>query len=185
MPYRPDFWGIEPLWTHFVIYAIMTLAGAYMVYRVYQLASMWWKVGRPEKRTGQFWQRLLRLIKEGAIQLRILNKGYAGIMHALIAWSFFLLFLGTPVGVLNAYIFPGFLKGNIFLVFKLLMDLAVITYLIGVGMAAYRRFIQKPDKITQDPRFNQTLMLLTLIVLPTIYEWFEARKPSAQTEAAS
>ncbi len=165
MPYRPDFWGIEPLWTHFVIYAIMTLAGAYMVYRVYQLASMWWKVGRPEKRTGQFWQRLLRLIKEAAIQLRILDKGYAGIMHALIAWSFFLLFLGTPVGVLNAYIFPGFLKGNIFLVFKLLMDLAVITYLIGAGIAAYRRFIQKPDKITQDTRFNQTLMLLTLIVL--------------------
>ena len=123
MPYRPDFWGIEPEWTHYLIYVVITLAAAFMFYRVYTQASLWWKVGRPEKRIDHFWQRLLRLIKEAGIQVRILGKGYAGVMHVLIAWSFFLLFMGTPIGVINAYVFPGFLKGNIFLIFKLLMDL--------------------------------------------------------------
>ena len=165
MPYRPDFWGIEPEWTHYLIYVVLSLAGFYMLYKVYRQASYWWKVGRAERRWDQPFKRLGRFLSEAFLQVRILSQGYAGVMHFLIAWSFFVLFLGTPVGVLNAYIFPGFLKGTVFLVFKLLMDLCVITFLIGAGMAAYRRFVQKPEKLTFEPKFNQTLMLITLIVV--------------------
>lgn len=165
MPYRPDFWGIEPEWTHYLIYAILTLAGLFMFYRLYNHASAWWRVGRKEMRWDQPVKRFWRLIRQSFLQIRILNNGYAGVMHMLIAWSFFILFLGTPVGVLNAYIFPGFLKGNIFLAFKLLMDLCVITFLIGAGMAAYRRFVQKPEKLTLETKFGTTLLLLTLIVV--------------------
>lgn len=165
MPYRPDFWGIEPEWTHYLIYAILSLAGLFMFYRLYQHASMWGRLGRGEKRWDQPLKRLWRMIQQAFLQIRILNNGYAGIMHFLIAWSFFLLFLGTPVGVLNAYIFPGFLRGNVFLLFKLLMDLCVITFLIGAGMAAYRRFFQRPEKLTLENKFGLTLLLLTLIVI--------------------
>jgi Fe-S oxidoreductase/nitrate reductase gamma subunit len=165
MPYRPDFWGIEPEWTHYIIYAILTLAGVFMAYRVYNLASHWWRIGRKEMRWDQPVKRLTRLISQSFLQVRILSQGYAGIMHFLIAWSFFVLFLGTPVGVINAYVFPGFLKGNVFLGFKLLMDLCVITFLIGAGMAAYRRFIQKPEKLTLESKFGVTLLLLSLIVI--------------------
>ena len=78
--------------------------------------------------------------------MRILSQPYAGIMHILIAWSMLLLFLGTPIGVLNAYIFPGFLKGTVFLVFKLIMDLSAVAFLIGAGMAAYQALCDQTRK---------------------------------------
>jgi Fe-S oxidoreductase/nitrate reductase gamma subunit len=165
MPLRPDFWGIEPVWTHYLIYTVLSAAGLFMLYRFYQQASLWWRVGLPQVRWDHPWQRLWRVIKHALFQVRILGQGYPGIMHILIAWSFFLLFLGTPIGVINAYIFPGFLKGRTFLVFKLIMDLCVLTFLIGAGMAAYRRYFQRPDRLTLESKFGWTLILLTLIVI--------------------
>mgnify|MGYP000445213100 CR=1 FL=1 len=161
---RPDFWGF-PHWISFIVYVVMSLSGLVMLYLFYQRASLWWKVGRNQVRWDHPWQRLWRVIQHAFIQLRILRQRYPGLMHIMIAWSFFILFLGTPIGVLNAYIFPGFLEGTIFLVFKLIMDLAAIVYLIGAGMAAYRRYIQKPERLTQAPTFNFTLAILTFIVL--------------------
>jgi Fe-S oxidoreductase/nitrate reductase gamma subunit len=165
MPLRPDFWGIEPVWTHYLIYTVMSVAGLIMLYRFYQQASLWWRVGRPQVRWNHPWQRLWRVITHALFQVRILGQGYPGIMHILIAWSFFLLFLGTPVGVINAYVFPGFLKGNTFLVFKLIMDLCVLTFIVGAGMAAYRRYFQRPERLTLESKFGWTLILLTLIVI--------------------
>jgi Fe-S oxidoreductase len=38
-------------------------------------------------------------------------------------------------------------------------------FLIGAGMAAYRRFIQRPRRLTLEPGFTLSLVLVTLIVL--------------------
>jgi Fe-S oxidoreductase/nitrate reductase gamma subunit len=165
MPSRPDFWGIEPEWIHYAIYVILTAALVVMLIKVYQEARLWWKVGRRENRWDHFFKRLGRLISQALFQQRILSQPYAGIMHVLIAWSMFLLFMGTPIGVLNAYIFPGFLKGTTFLVFKLVMDICVFTFLVGVVMAAFRRIVQRPEKLTLESKFGFSLILLTLIVL--------------------
>ena len=165
MPERPDFWGIEPEWTHYLIYTVLTAAAVYMFFRFYQKISLWWKIGRPQPRWDQPITRFLKVIQHALFQVRILGQPYPGIMHVLIAWSFFVLFLGTPVGIVNAYVFKGFLKGTTFLVFKLLMDTCVFTYLIGMGMAVFRRYIKKPERLTLDGRFTFTLIILTLIIL--------------------
>jgi Fe-S oxidoreductase len=165
MPNRPDFWGIEPEWVHYAIYAVMTIAFVVMVWRIISKASLWWKVGRPEHRWDRLFKRSGRFIYQALFQQRILSQPYAGIMHVLIAWSMFLLFLGTPIGVINAYVFPGFLQGQVFLVFKLIMDLCVVTFLAGVAMAAYRRIVLKPDKLSLDSRFGFSLIMLTIIVV--------------------
>jgi len=165
MPHRPDFWGIEPEWIHYLIYVILTAALLIMVVRIVKRASIWTRVGQPENRSDQIIKRLWKLIAQALFQARILSQPYAGIMHVLIAWSMFLLFLGTPIGVLNAYIFPGFLKGPVFLVFKLIMDLSAVAFLVGAGMAAYRRLVIKPEKLTLERKFGLTLILLTIIIL--------------------
>ena len=165
MPNRPDFWGIEPEWIHYLVYVVLTLAFTLMVVKIISYARLWWKIGRPEKRSDHFLKRIGRLLNQAFVQQRILTQPYAGIMHFLIAWSMFILFLGTPVGILNAYIFPGFLKGQVFLIFKLLMDLCVITFLVGAIMAAYRRIIIRPAKLTLETKFGFTLVILTLIVM--------------------
>jgi len=165
MPNRPDFWGIEPEWIHYLIYVFLTAALLIMVVRIVKRARIWTRVGQPEKRSDQVLKRLWILITQALFQARILSQPYAGIMHVLIAWSMLLLFLGTPIGVLNAYIFPGFLKGTVFLVFKLIMDLSAVAFLIGAGMAAYRRLVIKPEKLTLERKFGVTLILLTIIIL--------------------
>jgi Fe-S oxidoreductase/nitrate reductase gamma subunit len=165
MPNRPDFWGVEPVWVHYLIYVVLTLALLLMVVRIFNQARLWWKVGLPEKRFDHFFMRFGRVLNQAFVQQRILSQPYAGIMHVLIAWSMFLLFLGTPVGVFNAYVFPGFLKGQVFLIFKLILDICVITFLIGAGMAAYRRIVLRPKKLTLEKKFGFTLVILTLIVI--------------------
>ncbi len=125
MPNRPDFWGIEPEWIHFAIYGLLTLSFLIMAFKVFNQAKLWWKVGQPDKRSDNLLPRFGRLLNQVFVQQRILSQPFAGIMHILIAWSMFILFLGTPIGVINAYVFPGFLKGQVFLVFKLLMDICV------------------------------------------------------------
>ena len=50
MPNRPDFWGIEPEWIHYLIYVILSLAFLVMLVKVSQQARLWWKVGQPENR---------------------------------------------------------------------------------------------------------------------------------------
>jgi Fe-S oxidoreductase/nitrate reductase gamma subunit len=165
MPNRPDFWGIEPEWIHYLIYVILTAALLIMVVRIVKRARIWTRIGQPEKRSDQVLKRLWKLITQALFQARILSQPYAGIMHVLIAWSMLLLFLGTPIGVLNAYIFPGFLKGTVFLVFKLIMDLSAVAFLVGAGMAAYRRMVIKPEKLTLESKFGVTLILLTIIIL--------------------
>ena len=49
MPNRPDFWGIEPEWIHYLIYVILTAAFLVMVVRIVNRARIWTRVGQPEK----------------------------------------------------------------------------------------------------------------------------------------
>ena len=141
------------------------LAFIFLIVKIVARARIWWKVGQPEYRWDHLLRRLGRLIYQGLFQQRILSQPYAGIMHVLIAWSMFILFLGTPIGVINAYVFPGFLKGQVFLIFKLILDICVLTFIIGVAMAAYRRIFIKPAKLTLETKFGFSLILITIIVL--------------------
>jgi Fe-S oxidoreductase len=45
------------------------------------------------------------------------------------------------------------------------LDLAALFALVGLGLAVYRRYVVRPDRLNVDWRFNLTLPLLALIVL--------------------
>ena len=46
-----------------------------------------------------------------------------------------------------------------------MLDLAALFVLVGLGLAVYRRYIVKPDRLNTDWRFNFTLPLLAFIIL--------------------
>jgi Fe-S oxidoreductase len=163
MPERPEFWGIPQPWS-WVVYSILFLSGIYMIVRFTMQATQWWRVGRPEPHYDHLFTRLVRLAKYYVVQTKVLSEPYAGIMHVAIAWSFFIFFLGTAMGTIHGH-FVRFLQGNTFLAYKIVLDLTVLIYLVGAGMAFYRRFITRPDRLTMGFRFGQTLLLLTGIVL--------------------
>ena len=166
MPERTDFWGIPSSWMPGVIvYTIMALASIVLIIRLFQRARLWWRVGRPDMRWDKLHLRLGRLISYAIIQTRILNQTYPGIMHIGLAWGFFIFFAGTALATLDSHVFHHFIRGNIYLVYKLIMDLAVILFLVGALLAAYRRYMQKPPRLTLKPEFTRSLVLITVVVL--------------------
>ncbi len=163
MPERVNYWGIpgEP---DLYVYPVMLLAAFITLFRFYQRASLWWKVGRPEFRWDKIHLRFWRFIQYAIIQTKVLNQRYPGIMHVTIAWAYFVFFLGTALATIHDHFFR-ILVGNFLYAYKFVLDGFTILFLIGVGLAIYRRYIQKPERLTLEPQFTRSLILITVIVI--------------------
>jgi heterodisulfide reductase subunit C/nitrate reductase gamma subunit len=164
MPERVDFWGIPQPWGPILVYTLVTLSFLVMFVRFGQEMRLWRKVGRPENRLNRPMVRLWRVFEYAILQLRVLRQRYPGIMHVALAWSFFVFFMGTALATINGHFFV-FLVGNPYLIYKLVLDLFVVVFLIGAALAAYRRFVTKPARLTLGPDFTFSLILLVFIVL--------------------
>lgn len=165
MPERFDFWGIPPDWQPaIIVYAVMGLATLILLYRFYLKASLWWRVGRPEARWDKLHIRLGRTIQYAIVQTRVLSQRYPGIMHIALAWSFFVFFLGTALATIDSH-FLKFLIGSPYLLYKFVLDVFTIFFLFGAALAVYRRFIQRPPRLTLKPGFTLSLTLIIVIVV--------------------
>jgi len=165
MPVRVDFWGIphDLISPEIFVYGIMGLASLVLLIRLYQRASMWWRVGRPEMRWDKLHVRLGRLINYAIVQTRVLSQRYPGVMHVAIAWGFFVFFMGTALATLDSHFFK-FLMGNTYLLYKFVLDIFTLLFLVGAALAAYRRFVQKPRRLSLQPGFAWSLALIVIIV---------------------
>ena len=166
MPERIDYWGIPTTWGSpaLYVYFFMALACILLAVRFYQRARLWWRVGRQEVRWDRLHVRLGRVIKYAIVQEKVLSQKYPGIMHLGLAWGFFMFFLGTALATINSH-FIKILQGNTYLIYKFVLDTFTVFFLIGAAMAAYRRFIQRPRRLTLKPGFVWSLVLVVVIVL--------------------
>jgi len=163
MPERINYWGIpgEP---NIYVYSIMFLAAFVLLFRFYHRASLWWKVGRPEMRWDKLPLRFRHLIQYTILQTKVLHQRYPGVMHVAIAWAYFIFFIGTALATIHDHFFE-FLIGNVLFIYKFVLDVFTIIFLVGIGLAIYRRYIQKPKRLTLEPKFTWSLILITIIVL--------------------
>jgi Fe-S oxidoreductase/nitrate reductase gamma subunit len=165
MPERIDYWGIPLAWRpDIIVYSVMFLAAIILLIRFYQQGSLWWRLGRPEIRWNKIHIRVFNLIKHAIAQFRILGQRYPGLMHIGLSWGFFVFFLGTALATIDSH-FIKFLDGNPYLIYKFVLDAFTIFFLFGFILAAYRRFIQKPPRLTIQTRFAVSLILIAIIVL--------------------
>ena len=166
MPEHIEYWGIPHEWgsPNILVYSVMFLAGAVLIFRFIMQARIWWKVGRPEARWNKLHLRIWNVIKYAIVQTRVLRQRYPGVMHIALAWSFFIFFLGTALATINTHFFK-FLTGSVFSFYKLTLDVFTVIFLVGAILAIYRRYVTKPDRLTYQPQFTWTLILLVLIVL--------------------
>src|SRR4030065_1080267 len=165
MPERTDYWGIPLTWRpDLIVYSLMFLAAIILLIRLYQQSSLWWRVGQTEVRWNKIHLRIGRLITYSIVQTRLLSQRYPGLMHIGLAWGFFVFFLGTAPATIDSHFFK-FLEGNLYFIYKFLLDVFTIFFLLGAVLAAYRRFIQKPTRLTLQPRFTYSLVAISVIVL--------------------
>ena len=166
MPARINYWGIPTTWgsPSIFVYCIMALGSIILLIRFFQRARLWWQVGRPDVRWDHLHIRVWRLIKYAILQFKLLRQKYPGIMHFCLAWGFFTFFMGTALATIDSD-FLKILQGNVYLVYKFILDAFTLLFLIGAGMAAYRRFVQRPRRLTLESSFTLSIVLITTIVL--------------------
>ena len=82
----------------------------------------------------------------------------AGLMHFLIMWGFVVLFVGTVIISIEYDLFQnvlglehGFLVGNFFLGYELLLDTLGALFIVGLGMALARRYLFKRPQLKWKP----------------------------------
>ncbi len=150
---REILWNIPYGRVYIYVLAIITLAlFAYGLYRKPYRLYRFWRLGPEENRTDNPWQRLVFLVVNVFGHTRILREKYAGWMHFFMFWGFAILFLGTTLiaiqeDVTELLFDVAFLKGSFYKLFSLSLDIMGLVFLAGVLMAAYRRYIQRPERV--------------------------------------
>jgi Fe-S oxidoreductase len=105
------------------------------------------------------------------LQTRVLKKAYPGIMHALIFWGVTIQVLGTLINLQQMALFLPFIelpfpRGNLYLAFELVMDLAGVAIILGVSMALFRRIVLKPKNL--ETRWDDNYALVLLMLIPIV-----------------
>lgn len=161
MPVRPAFWNV-PLWGEIGVYIVGLLAVAFFVAGVARQWKTWKKDGdipSDAERSRRVWNAIL--------QKRVAETP-AGRVHAMLVVGFFFLFLGTATATLDwdigHYVFgEQFLKGSVYLAYKLILDIAGAAVLLALALGALRRM--KSRTLEKSRRFACVYISLALIIL--------------------
>ncbi len=130
-------------------------------------ARLWFQ-GRtsPFLPTGQitahtFVEHLRVFIIQTFVQPR-LHTSTTGLAHVAIFWGFFVLFVGTNLVFLDHATPLSLLSGFFYLLFSLSLDLFGILMIVGLWIAAHRRFSDR-GKVDYVPGYGPGLTLLAFI----------------------
>lgn len=112
--------------------------------------------------------RLRDFFVHAIAQVRVLKKVYPGVMHFLIFWGMTIQVLGTAINLMQMQLFIPFVeltfpRGEAYLIYELVMDIAGLAILAGVAMALIRRIALRPKTLESRWDDYYALILLTLI----------------------
>jgi len=161
---RELFWNID--YGNILYFLMVPLAAilAYAVYKRYRL----WRLGQPDNRLGNLGQSLWSFVRtgimDGVIHRRFLREPYPGLIHFLIFWGAVVFLLAAATDFLTHY-FIGELEGKPYLGLSVTVDAFGILALVGVIIAAFRRYIQRPSRLDNTPDKAIALSLIFVIVL--------------------
>jgi len=115
---------------------------------------------RTMPRVGDFFVHILG-------QVRILKKLYPGVMHFMIFWGVMIQVIGTIINILNMALFLPWVitapRNGWYLGYELVMDIAGAMILLGVLMAAFRRYVLRPK--TLETHWDDTVALVLLFLI--------------------
>ncbi|UPW01748.1 (Fe-S)-binding protein [Halorussus gelatinilyticus] len=170
---RPTFWKIGHI-GEAIFYYLAAVAIAIFAVGVYQRFSTY------AQGTESWFDRLDDLSGRIASATKIVFSNqkqfdrdlYAGLMHAFVFWGFLTLLIGTTILAIDMDIWtkalgqPSFFEGAFYLSYSLVMDAMGLLFVVGVGMAIYRRYWVAEGRLwgkhtsTEDDLFVWSLFLL-------------------------
>src|SRR6266542_4968615 len=166
IPYRDTFWNI-PMWARVFVDVGGTAAIAVFAWGCWQRVALW-REGTPERRTDRIPERIVLVLTQALGQARILSQAYPGVMHAIVFWGFLALFIGTVLATIDyditlPLLHVKLLKGTFYLLYELVLDMFGLFFVVGLGMACWRRFVTRPARVDPTPRFAYALLILFVI----------------------
>ena len=189
LPERHAFWELYPNafgWSRIFVYGLAVLTMAVFGYGLYR-RIMLWKKGKPvADRLDNLPERISGLIRYGFFQAKIIRQAFAGLFHSVIFWGFAVLFVGTSLTMFDEDLYRlvtghKLISGSFYIVFSWLLDVAGVLAILGIGMAAFRRYIQKPEPLDSK---NEDLVFLGLILAILVTGFFsEALRISNEMNA--
>jgi Fe-S oxidoreductase len=168
VPLRDTFWNV-PAWAQIALYIGGAVAIAVFCYGFWQKVALW-RRGLPEDRFDRIPQRVKLVAVHALAQVRVLSQAYPGVMHAIMFWGFLALFMGTVLATIDwditRLLFDvRILRGRFYLFYETVLDLFGLFFVVGLGMAVWRRFVVRPQRVDPTARFAKVLALLFVINL--------------------
>src|SRR5213593_5207053 len=133
-----------------------------------------------DRRWDQLPTRLKNFVVYGIFQRKVAREWYAGVLHSFIFWAFVI--LGASVVEITAQAYaPGWrvptptiagfsLTGPLYLAEEVIAVLAAI----GVGMALYRRYMIRPQKLMHEGMLDATIVLCFILGIVVSFLLFNA-----------
>jgi Fe-S oxidoreductase/nitrate reductase gamma subunit len=157
---RQIYWNISHIW---VMYVLLLPTVAIAVYGVYRHFTSW-RRGLPAARFDRPAMRINLVLKQAVAQRRTARNRYSGIFHQFISYGFVVLTIATTVVALDADFGTAIMRGNFYLYFQsFTVDLFGALVMLGVAMAAARRYLKRPKKLVYTD--EATLILVAIFVL--------------------
>ncbi|HTD78279.1 MAG TPA: (Fe-S)-binding protein, partial [Chloroflexota bacterium] len=171
----------------YVLVAVQALVLSYAFSRRYLM----WRRGREYGPIDRVGERVRQTLAIAFLHRRLIRPGYryAGVMHLFIFWGFVVLFIGTIIVLLEAdiarpYFGFSFFQGTFYVVYKLVINLFGLLFLIGLLMAAYRRYGQHLPKFRRSLS-DDAIVLAILLFLGLTGFLLEALRLSATRDPAA
>ena len=148
------------------IFYILSSATIFISGYLFSLRVKNWNRGKPENRTAKTSKRLSNLLN-GLTMKTLLRFKAAGLMHSLIYVGFLGLFAGTVTLEIHHLMPPSlkFLKGQTYIVYSFLLELATLAFLLGLFWALFRRIFGTEFRIKTKTNLDDFLTLSLLILL--------------------
>jgi Fe-S oxidoreductase len=126
-----------------------------------------WKLGQPDDRSGNRWQRLKTTFLVAVVNIRIIRRAelYPGIMHALIFGGMAVLILGKIVRLFSYLTGITNPPQAVYLYASWASEAGAVLLIIGSILAVIRRFIIRPPRLDNKPEDSLIYIWLLLIVL--------------------
>ena len=174
---RETFWRIGPVGKA-LFYFLAFLAIAILLYGVYdRFAGYLQGTDDAVTRLDDLPERVASSVKTVLSNEKQFNRDlYGGLMHAFIMWGFLTLLIGTTILMIDMDGYQlvtgllgesqSFFIGDFYLSYSLVMDALGLLFVVGLGMAIYRRYGVRTDRLwdrhtsLEDGAFVWTLFLL-------------------------
>jgi len=164
LPSREVFWNISYSYVMYILAAIAVAFWVFSIYRRYKL----WRLGKPDDCSKNIGKRIQVFIRTTVVDVlahrRFLRDLYPGMMHLIIFWGFVILLLAAAIDAVTHYT-NRHIIGAPYLWFSLIVDIGGLLVLIGIIMAACRRYIWKPKGLNTILDDGIVMALIAVILI--------------------